>query len=282
MERYRDAKARLFKELLAPGGRAILNLDDPASGAMRPADRPVWTYGLSEGDFHATGLVGAPHGSVFVARTPEGEVPVRLPMPGRHNVSNALLALALAASLGVDLSSAARGLAAAPQVPGRFERVPDARGFDVLVDFAHTPDALAHALRSLREVTPGRLLLLFGCGGDRDRGKRPEMGRIAADLADLVVVTSDNPRGEDPEAILDAILAGMGGARARVMRDVDRGRAIHTILAEAREGDVVLLAGKGHEDTQEIAGRFLPFDDRSVAAEALLTLRPRAPEGAHP
>ena len=194
---------------------------------------------------------------------------VALPLPGRFNVENALCALVVAVALGVGLADAAAALGDAERVPGRFEPVDEGQPFAVLVDYAHTPDSLENVLVSARQITPpeARLICVFGCGGDRDRDKRPLMGEIAARLADLAVVTSDNPRSEDPEAIIDEIRAGITGAqRAEVAVEADRRAAIALALAAAAPGDTVVIAGKGHEQGQEFEhGRKIPFDDREVA-----------------
>jgi UDP-N-acetylmuramoyl-L-alanyl-D-glutamate--2,6-diaminopimelate ligase len=203
-----------------------------------------------------------------VAETPEGRFECRTPLPGRFNVLNALGALACARALGVGLDVATAALASAGRVPGRFEPVDEGQPFAVLVDYAHTPDSLENVLRAARELTGGRVICVFGAGGDRDRGKRPLMGEIAARLADVALVTSDNPRSEDPEAILDEIVAGAGASAFE--READRRRAIARAVELAGPGDVVVIAGKGHEQGQEFAGgRKEPFDDRQVAAEAL-------------
>jgi UDP-N-acetylmuramoyl-L-alanyl-D-glutamate--2,6-diaminopimelate ligase len=193
-----------------------------------------------------------------------------LPLGGRFNVANALAAATAAGTLGITEDVIAAGLGNVAPVPGRMEAVDAGQPFRVVVDFAHTPDALAGLLAELREVTPGRVIVVFGCGGDRDADKRPVMGRSAAEGADLAIVTSDNPRGEDPEAIVAAIVAGVPVARRdAVVTEVDRRRAIARALAEAVEGDVVVIAGKGHETTQTVAGEKRPFDDRTVARELL-------------
>ncbi len=196
---------------------------------------------------------------------PEGETEVRSGLPGRFNVANALGAFAAATALGVDPATAAAGLARASRVPGRFEPIDEGQPFAVLVDYAHTPDSLENVLREARRLTEGRLIAVFGAGGDRDRGKRPQMGRAAAELSDLAIVTSDNPRSEEPEAIIAEILAGIG-ERDRVEVEPDRRAAIALALARARPGDTVVIAGKGHEQGQEFEdGRRVPFDDREVA-----------------
>jgi UDP-N-acetylmuramoyl-L-alanyl-D-glutamate--2,6-diaminopimelate ligase len=197
---------------------------------------------------------------------------VALPLVGRHNVANVLAALAAVLSTGASPSHALGGLDALSPAPGRLERIdaPD-RGFTVLVDYAHTPAALEAVLTTLRELLDpdGRLICVFGCGGDRDRGKRAPMGDTVGRLADVAVLTSDNPRGEDPEAIADEVLVGLRGAPARVVVELDRRAAIAAALAEARDGDLVLVAGKGHEAVQLVGARALPFDDREVARELL-------------
>jgi UDP-N-acetylmuramoyl-L-alanyl-D-glutamate--2,6-diaminopimelate ligase len=193
---------------------------------------------------------------------------LRSPLPGRFNVANVLGAVATARALGVDDATIERALPTAAPVPGRFQPVDEGQGFAVLVDYAHTPDSLENVLRAARELSRGRVIVTFGAGGDRDRGKRPLMGEIAARLADEVVVTSDNPRSEDPEAILAEILGGI--EREDVRSEIDRRAAIAQAIGLAGDGDVVIIAGKGHEQGQEFAGgRKVPFDDATVAREAL-------------
>ncbi len=200
---------------------------------------------------------------------------VRTALPGHFNVENSLAALAACEALGVPSGSAAASLADAGRVPGRFEPVEEGQRFAVLVDYAHTPDSLENVLRAARKLTTGRLIAVFGCGGDRDRRKRPLMGEIAARLSDACVVTSDNPRSEEPEAIIGEILAGIGSRpNGTVQVEPDRRSAIAAALAEAARGDTVVIAGKGHEQGQELAGgRKIPFDDRQVAREELRRLR---------
>ncbi len=264
MVRYIAAKARLFSELLAPGGTAVLASDDPAvPGAVAVRhDVTTWTCGLQGGDLR----LEQPRFTAAETRgrlvTPHGSAQVVLPLPGRHNASNALVAVGGCLAAGLALDDVVAGLAAVPVVPGRLEPVPSPGGPAVLVDYAHTPDALQAVLQGLRELTPGRLAVVFGCGGDRDAGKRPLMGRVATRLADRVYVTSDNPRSEDPQAIVDDIRAGLTGD---AIVELDRRLAIERALADAGPDDVVLIAGKGHETSQEIDGTRLPFDDRQVA-----------------
>jgi UDP-N-acetylmuramoyl-L-alanyl-D-glutamate--2,6-diaminopimelate ligase len=194
-------------------------------------------------------------------------------MPGHFNVANALGAFAAAEALGVDTESAAAGLAAAARVPGRFEPVEEGQGFAVLVDYAHTPDSIENVLRAARRLTPGRLIAVFGAGGDRDKAKRPLMGRAGGTLADLAVVTSDNPRSEDPEAIVAEVAAGAREGEAELEVEVDRRAAIALALGRAAPGDTVVIAGKGHEQGQEFeGGRKVSFDDREVARQELRKL----------
>jgi UDP-N-acetylmuramoyl-L-alanyl-D-glutamate--2,6-diaminopimelate ligase len=205
-------------------------------------------------------------GSRFVLTGRFGAELVVLPLLGDFNVSNALAAAACAVALGLPLSTVAARLSEAPQVPGRMEKLVD-RPCVVLRDYAHTPDALERALATLRPLTAGRLVVVFGCGGDRDKGKRPLMGRIAAERADVAVVTSDNPRTEDPEAIIDDIEQGMGDVAH--LRISDRLAAIHTALEQARAGDTLLLAGKGHETYQILGTEKVPFDEREIVRKAV-------------
>jgi UDP-N-acetylmuramoyl-L-alanyl-D-glutamate--2,6-diaminopimelate ligase len=268
MEQYFLAKRRLFE---GAGGPAVLNLDDE-HGRRLAADFPdATTYAIDhDADFRATGVEFDPRGSRFTLTTPDGAVEITTRLPGLFNVSNALAAAAAASALGTPIDQIAAGLAAADRVPGRFEPVDEGQPFAVLVDYAHTPDSLDNVLRAARRITDGRLTVVFGAGGDRDRTKRPLMGRVASALADRTIVTSDNPRSEDPESIVDQVL---GGAGPDAEREVDRRRAIQIAIEPAREGDVVVIAGKGHEQGQEFAdGRKEPFDDVTVAREALRTL----------
>jgi len=217
-------------------------------------------------------------GSTFTLVTPAGEAPVRLPIAGDFNVSNALVAVGCGLGLGLDLADIVAGLTAAPQVPGRLERVDVGQPFTVLVDYAHTPDGLAKAIAAVRKVTPGRVITVFGCGGDRDPDKRPLMGEAAGTLSDVAVVTSDNPRSEDPVGIILQVRDGLRCTAAEVHTEVDRRSAIALALSMASEGDAVLIAGKGHEDYQIFADRTIHFDDREVARAELTNMgvKPRA------
>lgn len=279
MEAYRAAKARLFAGLPAEGW-AVLNADDPAAALMRRVTRArVVTYGVrAAADVRGRDIRLRLDGTEFIAETPAGTTPIRLRLAGGFNVWNALAAVAVGLAQGVPLTTIAGALEAMPGVPGRFERVEEGQPFAVIVDYAHTPDGLENVLRSAREVAAGRLIAVFGCGGDRDRPKRPLMGRIAAEWADVVIVTSDNPRSEPPQAIIAEIRPGVEAAAAaraaagrpvRVIYEPDRRRAIAAAVGEAGPGDLVLIAGKGHETYQEIAGVRHPFDDREVVRDVL-------------
>jgi len=253
MDDYYDAKRRLFTEH-EPAAAAAVNVGDEwgkrLAQELRTLDRaPLLTYGLA-GE----------------AELGWNDVEVETRLHGRFNRENILAAVAIARLLGVPAGAVDDGLTKLSGVPGRFEAVDEGQAFAVLVDYAHTPDSLANVLRTARELTGGKLICVFGCGGDRDRGKRPEMGRIASDLADAAIVTSDNPRSEDPQAIIDEILAGVDGD---IAVEPDRRVAIGQAIEQASEGDVVVIAGKGHEQGQEFADRKIPFDDREVAREAL-------------
>jgi UDP-N-acetylmuramoyl-L-alanyl-D-glutamate--2,6-diaminopimelate ligase len=266
MEDYFASKRLLFE--MGPG-TAIVNVDDPYG--LRLADEfECVTFSAEGGEADlAAGDVGlTPLGAEFSV----GEVSIRTRLPGDFNVANALGAFAAATSLGVAPETAAQGLSGAAAPPGRFEPIDEGQPFSVLVDYAHTPDSLENVLRAAREMTVGRLLAVFGAGGDRDRGKRPKMGRMGAENADLVIVTSDNPRSEDPRAIVAEVEAGAGEGGG-VETEVDRRAAIALAFARAEPGDTVVIAGKGHEQGQEFeAGRKIPFDDREVAREELRRL----------
>lgn len=273
-EAYREAKARLFRELLRPpegGVPALLCGDDPA---WRQMDAPPGslTYGRSEScDLRLVAPELSAEGIRARLVTPAGDVELESPLLGHHNALNLAAAWGILWCLGVPAEQAARAVGSVEGVPGRLERVFDPRGERlVVVDYAHTDDALANALRTLRPITRGQLHVVFGCGGDRDAGKRPRMAEVAESLADRVVVTSDNPRGEDPQAIVDQILAGLTEP-ARAEQELDRARAIEVALTGAAPGDTVLVAGKGHETYQEIAGQRQPFDDRRVARRIMET-----------
>jgi len=241
MEEYFEAKRRLF----AQAGAAVVNAEDDYGARLASAipDALAFQPGAGLGD-------------------------VRLKLKGAFNVENALAAAAAARALGVDEAAVRTGLEAVERVPGRFDPIDEGQPFTVLVDYAHTPGALETALEAARELARGRVLCVFGAGGDRDRAKRPLMGQVVAELADMALVTSDNPRSEDPAAIAADVVDGLD-----LEIELDRRRAIERTLESARGGDVVVIAGKGHEQGQEIAGTKLPFDDREVARDALRRLR---------
>jgi UDP-N-acetylmuramoyl-L-alanyl-D-glutamate--2,6-diaminopimelate ligase len=258
---YGAAKARLV-DLVAPGGTLVVNAEDPAWRSLPSEGRTVATYGMSSGaDIVASDVTLTSSGSVFTLTADGSEHTVRLPLLGRYNVENALAAIAAARALGLPIATILGRLAGVPQVPGRLEVVVQ-EPFTVLIDFAHTPAALDGMLQALRPLTDGRLVVLFGAGGDRDRTKRAPMAEAVARWADRVVLTSDNPRTEDPEAILDDLRQGLG--RAEYRREVDRRRAIRLALESAGPGDTVVLAGKGHESYQVIGREKLPFDERAI------------------
>lgn len=264
LDDYFEAKALLFTPAYADA--AVVNLDDPRGRDLQARGLvPTEGYALAD----AEDLEVQSTRSRFRWR---GEL-VELPLGGRFNVSNALAAATAAVRLGVAPSTVAAGLASAPPVPGRFEPVDEGQPFAVLVDYSHKPGALAGALAAAREAAPGgRVILVFGAGGERDASKRPEMGEVAARLADRVLLTSDNPRGEDPLAIIDAIRSGITTTTDLTV-EPDRATAIALAIGEARSGDVVLIAGKGHEAVQVVGDRTLPFDDRDVARTALRVRR---------
>jgi UDP-N-acetylmuramoyl-L-alanyl-D-glutamate--2,6-diaminopimelate ligase len=265
MEHYLAAKLRLA-DLVAADGVLAWNADDPAWQSLR-ADPRSLSWGMApEADVRVSDAHLLAAGSRFTLSGRFGTAEVALPLPGGFNIANATGAAAIALGFGQPLGEVVTRLETAPQVPGRMERIVDAP-FHVLRDYAHTPDALERALAALRPVTPGRLIVLFGCGGDRDRGKRPLMGAVAAAGADHVIVTSDNPRTEDPERIIDDIIAGMPAGRYE--RESDRWIAIAMAVGQAGPGDAVLLAGKGHETYQVIGTERQPFDEREIVLGCL-------------
>ena len=273
LEAYRDAKARLFA-MLEPDGVGIVNADDPSGAAMARASRaPVWTYGVDRpARIRAEAVALGPRGTSMTVVWPDGRLPVALPLPGRFNVSNALAAFGVGLSRGVTPETIRWALEHAGGVPGRFEPVDEGQPFAVIVDYAHTPDSLEQVLRLAAEISRGRRIVVFGCGGDRDRTKRPIMGRIGTTLADYAIFTSDNPRGEDPASILREIAAGVPGA-GNFASEVDRRLAIERAIDRARPGDVVVIAGKGHETYQIVGEQVIDFDDRAVAREVLRARR---------
>jgi UDP-N-acetylmuramoyl-L-alanyl-D-glutamate--2,6-diaminopimelate ligase len=281
MEAYQETKLRLFTDY-ADAARdagkafaAVLNADDAAGRAFAERTRAarVLTYAARPGQTADVRAADARLGVdriTFTAHRAGGAFPVELGFGGAFNVSNALAAVGYGVARGLPADVIAEGLRTCPPVPGRFQPVRAGQDFTVLVDYAHTPDGLENVLRSVRELPHERLLVVFGCGGDRDRTKRPKMGRIARELSDVAFVTSDNPRSENPAAILDEIVAGMDGdGSAVVRRETDRRAAIALAVREARPGDTVVIAGKGHETYQIVGDKTLPFDDVAVAAEEI-------------
>jgi UDP-N-acetylmuramoyl-L-alanyl-D-glutamate--2,6-diaminopimelate ligase len=260
MEAYFAAKALLFDGRCPTAANA-----DDAYGRRLPADL---RFGLATpgAEVRAEDVRYGAHGTAFRLRTPWGDAEVATRLVGRFNVENALAAVSSAGLAGVPLAAIVTGLEGVAGVPGRLEVVSGDRPFAVIVDYAHTADALENVLRALRPLATGRLIVVFGCGGDRDRGKRPTMARVACALADEVIITTDNPRSEDPLAIIAEVAAGADGRHAV---EPDRRRAIERAIAAAAPGDVVLIAGKGHEQGQDVAGSITPFDDRVVACEVL-------------
>ncbi len=262
LEAYFKAKAKLAT-YLSPAGLEVVNADDPAWQRLPRRHRRV-TFGERGGDVTARQVVVDGSGARFELITPTGNAAARLPLLGRFNVANALGVAACAWGMGVPVETIADRLATAPQVPGRLERIAE-RPCTILRDYSHKPDALERALESVRPLTQGRLILVFGAGGDRDRGKRAPMGEIAVRLADVAIVTSDNPRTEDPERILDEVESGMQAKPHQ--RRSDRREAIALALQLARPGDTILLAGKGHETYQIIGKEKQPFDERAIVRE---------------
>jgi UDP-N-acetylmuramoyl-L-alanyl-D-glutamate--2,6-diaminopimelate ligase len=265
LEAYAAAKRKLVR-YLAADGVAVVNADDATwNGLAAEAPRSLtFSMGDAPADVTAREVTLSGAGAAFMLRLPAGSAPVRMPLVGAFNVENALAAAAIAAALGRGVDEVSAGLAGAPQVPGRLERIAD-QPCPVFRDYAHTPDALERVIEALKPLIDGRLILVFGAGGDRDRGKRPLMGAVAERWADVAIVTSDNPRTEDPAAIIAEIEAGMPAGRH--LRVVDRREAIATALEQAGPGDAVLLAGKGHETHQTVGDRRLPFDERLVVAD---------------
>ncbi len=277
MERYFAAKRALFDGTNGTPPRvAVINVEDDRGLELalkaREAGAELYSYGLGVGQFRAEDIRLAPDGMRFTLQTPLGAQEITSGLTGRVNVQNTLAAAAAAIARGLSLGTIAQGAVALRHVPGRFQTVQRGQPFTVVIDYAHTDDALRNVLsvaREFAEPNNGRVLTLFGCGGDRDRAKRPLMGAAAGRASDWCVLTSDNPRSEDPAAIADDVLPGLREIGGRYLVELDRARAIHALLAEARGGDVAVIAGKGHEKTQTIGADLLPFDDAEVAAAAL-------------
>lgn len=278
MENYFAAKQKLFTALGAGSKKtaAVINIDDDFGARLSGQTNAEveLTYGLQQAArLRAAKIQLSAEGSKFTIETPDRSFACGLPLIGRHNIYNALAAAGAGLALGVDIVHVQAALNAITPVPGRLESVSAGQPFGVFVDYAHTDDALKNVLSTLREITKGRVLVVFGCGGNRDAGKRPKMGRIAAELADFAIITSDNPRKEQPEKIAAQIEGGFREVRQDKYRvELDRRRAIHEIIAAAKKGDSVLIAGKGHETYQEFEDTVVPFDDRAHAREALEAL----------
>ncbi|MBU6432454.1 MAG: UDP-N-acetylmuramoyl-L-alanyl-D-glutamate--2,6-diaminopimelate ligase [Nitrospirae bacterium] len=283
MDEYFEAKLRLFTGLAGgqkAGKRAIVNVDDPRGAAILAAcPVPVWSYAIqSQADLKAEGVRLSLAGTTFTAATPAGSFTVESRLVGEHNVYNLLGAIGVALHDGATIDQIREATAHITNVPGRFERVFSGQDFTVVVDYAHTEDALVRLLTAAQALKTDRIITVFGCGGDRDRGKRPKMGRAAVEYSDVVVLTSDNPRTEDPMAILHEVEVGVRDAlerRSHVQYRLvpDRREAIAAAIREARRGDMVLIAGKGHEDYQIIGTKKFHFDDREVAREAIQQLQ---------
>ena len=279
MEEYFQAKLKLFTGLI--GGRkankrAIINIDDPyGRRIVEHSPAPVWTYALtSKADLRAEDVRLSLQGTIFTAATPVGNIPVESQLVGEHNVYNLLAAIGVALHEGATLDQIRQAVARVTNVPGRFERVMAGQSFTVVVDYAHTEDALVRLLTAAQTLKTGRIITVFGCGGDRDRSKRPKMGEAAVRYSDVVILTSDNPRTEDPHAILDQVEQGVINAlqqRSHVQyrKIIDRREAIEEAMREAQGADMVLIAGKGHEDYQIIGTKKHHFDDREVARNAI-------------
>lgn len=281
MEKYFAAKRKLFDgSLLQPPRVAVLNIEDPYGAELaltaREAGSEVFSYGLGVGEFRADDVKMAASGMRFVLQTPTGSLEICTRLTGKVNVYNLLGASAAAYARGLSPDAIASGVASLECVPGRFETVDAGQRFAVVVDYAHTDDALRNLTALAREFVSGkkgRVITVFGCGGDRDRTKRPLMGRAAGEGSDLVFLTSDNPRSEEPEAILRDVVPGLEATGVKYLLEADRARAIRRALGEARLGDIVLLAGKGHEKTQTLRNGTVPFDDVAVATDALRELQ---------
>jgi UDP-N-acetylmuramoyl-L-alanyl-D-glutamate--2,6-diaminopimelate ligase len=283
MQAYFDAKKKLFAGVGAgPASIGVVNADDAwASQLMSAGAERIVTYGIkSRAEVNTKKFQLSFRGLEFVAETPGGAIPVRSSLVGRNNVYNILAAIATAVALGVEREAIEKGITALEAVPGRFERLEEGQPFAVIVDYAHTDDALRNLLETGRELrsaaagskTPGRIITVFGCGGDRDRSKRPLMGEAAGTLSDLCILTNDNPRNEDPLMIINDALVGLQKVRANYRIEPDRAKAIELALEMAAAGDIVFLAGKGHEATQVLAARVVPFRDQEVARAVLRKL----------
>lgn len=277
MESYFAAKERFFSELLGRSGQpatAVLNADDPQVRQTRVREGVTpWWFGQGDADFSFRIMKQDLNGTLFHLSTPRGNCEIHLPFPGIHNVYNAVGALAAGLAAGASLETAADALSSFYGAPGRLQKVPNSRGLHIFVDYAHTDDAIRTVLKAVDEMRSGnknRIINVFGCGGDRDGGKRPLMAKASSELSDVMVVTSDNPRTEDPQKIIDQVVAGIPkGWPGEVHVEKDRRQALALALQTAREGDVILVTGKGHEDYQIVGDKKLPFSDVAVIGELL-------------
>ncbi|HXH48263.1 MAG TPA: UDP-N-acetylmuramoyl-L-alanyl-D-glutamate--2,6-diaminopimelate ligase [Terriglobia bacterium] len=271
-DHYFAAKQRLFEGLGTPPPElAVINVDDPWGRRLLAVPNPRrLTYGLeTRADVAVKRHSQDPSGLSATLTTPQGEIEIESGLLGRANLMNVLAATATATGMGIPADKIQSGIRHLPAVPGRFEKVDEGQPFLVIVDYAHTDDALKNVLEAARELARNHLIVIFGCGGERDRTKRPLMGEVAGRLSDLAILTSDNPRGEDPILIMNDVLVGLQRTGMRYIAEVDRETAIRKALAEAREGDVVVLSGKGHETYQVLKDKTVPFDDREVARRVL-------------
>ena len=280
MEEYFQAKLRLFTDYVTEGKksdpkRALVNADDSwAPVIVRQCPIPVWTFGIhTKADIRAEAIHLDMDGTQFMVDSPLGRMSIKSQLVGEHNVSNMLAAIGIGLEMGMSPESIEQALENVSNVPGRFERIQESQDFMVVVDYAHTDDALHRLLEAAQTIKRGRILTVFGCGGDRDPGKRPKMGQVAVKLSDVVIVTSDNPRTEDPQAILDDIVKGIealpADERCSYQTVLDRASAIQVAIESAHPGDLVLIAGKGHEDYQILGTQKIHFDDREEARKAI-------------
>lgn len=284
MEAYFESKKILFSQTKET---SIINIDDPWGKQLQQETQKVWAYGIEhKKDLYPIQFKSSLNGIWMIAKTPIGNIEVSSALVGRHNVYNILAAIGVAISQGLTKEEISTGISALKEVPGRFEKIECDEGFTVIVDYAHTPDALDRLLQSIEALDPKQILTLFGCGGDRDRGKRPQMGYAAAAHSQQIIVTSDNPRNEPPLAIIKEIEAGVLSYKRKHKGIVidheiisDRGQAIWEIINRAKEGDIVVIAGKGHETDQLIEDRILPFDDREVVRQVLAEKKRRSETG---
>ena len=280
LDEYFQAKLRLFTECVegkqkAGPKRALINADDErAAFILQRCAIPTWTFGLhAQADIQAEAIHLSMGGTEFLVSSPLGRLTISSQLVGEHNVSNLLAAIGIGLEMGMTIPMIERAVQSVANVPGRFERIDEGQAFTVVVDYAHTEDALYRLLRAAQAIKQGRIITLFGCGGDRDAGKRPKMGQVAAQYSDLVIVTSDNPRTENPQTILTQIEQGIQFLRPEERCPyqiiLDRAEAIHAAVAEAKSGDLVLIAGKGHEDYQIVGTQKIHFDDREEARKAI-------------